>query len=260
MWTLRERPIFIGRAIVKMHHRSSSDRAIFIWHGHDRHRTVATNRDYGALKEDTRTHLGSPRCGDGNRTVDTRWGWNGGSRLCDRDSQSRDRDSRSWGNPKSKWSRLDTWTHRTHLDKIERWGFDDRVDHGHDQCVIVAIDWPFTGSNIPHFSREFPFKNRCFSLFFLNSWLNHEGIKQFERKILSSSWSPTFRLDFDQNRSGIDHEFHRISSGFPLNAEPPRGRNQEKFASIWGNWIPIFVEIGLVVRFDQLSGGNLSFN
>ena len=26
---------------------------------------------------------------------------------------------------------------------------------------IVAIDWPFTGSNGPHFSREFPFKNQC---------------------------------------------------------------------------------------------------
>ena len=51
--------------------------------------------------------------------------------------------------------------------------------------------------------------------------------------------------------------FHRI---FPLNAERAWGRNQAKSASIWVNWSPIFVEIGLVVRFDRLSGGNLSFN
>ena len=59
-WTLRQGPIFIGRATVKMHHISSSDRAIFIGHDHDRHRMVATNRDYGTSKEDTRTHLDSP--------------------------------------------------------------------------------------------------------------------------------------------------------------------------------------------------------
>ena len=73
-----------------------------------------------------------------------------------------------------------------------------------------------TGSNSPEFARKIPFKNRCIPSCFLNSWLNREGIKWFERKILSSSWSPAFRLDFDQNQSGIDHEFHRISSDFPL--------------------------------------------
>ena len=51
--------------------------------------------------------------------------------------------------------------------------------------------------------------------------------------------------------------FHRILS---LNVERPRGRNQAKSASIRVNGSPIFVEIGLVVRFDRSSGGNLSFN
>ena len=44
-WTLRERLIFIGRTMVKMHHISSADHAIFIGHDHDCHRTVATNHD-----------------------------------------------------------------------------------------------------------------------------------------------------------------------------------------------------------------------
>ena len=82
-------------------------------------------------------------------------------------------------------------------------------DRGHE------ISLP-TGSNDPKIVRKFSFKNRCIPSCFLISWLNREGIKRFERKILSSSWSPAFRLDFDQNRSGIDHEFHRISLDFPL--------------------------------------------
>ena len=68
-WMVRERLIIIRRAIVRMHHTSSSDRAIFNGHDHDSHRTVATNRDYGASKEDTWTHLDSPRCGDGDQTA-----------------------------------------------------------------------------------------------------------------------------------------------------------------------------------------------
>ena len=71
---------------------------------------------------------------------------------------------------------------------------------------------------------------------------------------------PAFRLDFDQNQSGIDHEFYRISSDYPLNAERPLARNQAKSASIQVNWSPILTTIGLVMRFDQLLGGNLSFN
>ena len=51
--------------------------------------------------------------------------------------------------------------------------------------------------------------------------------------------------------------FHRI---FPVNAERPRGRNQAKSALIRKNWSHILAAIRLVVRFDRLLGGSLSFN
>ena len=53
----------------------------------------------------------------------------------------------------------------------------------------------------------------------------------------------------ERDWSQISPWIHRI---FPLNSERPRGR-------IHKNWSPILAEIGLVVRFDWLSGGNLSF-
>ena len=59
-WMLQERPIFIGRTTLKMHHIYSSDHAIFMVHDHDRHRTIVINLDHDASGEDTRcisTHL-----------------------------------------------------------------------------------------------------------------------------------------------------------------------------------------------------------
>ena len=92
-------------------------------------------------------------------------------------------------------SRGDTWAHLVHLDAmipIVWWthiqvaivSHDHRVivaqllrDRGHDRLAlmahdhraIVAINRPFTGSNGPHISRKFPFKNRCVLSLLLNS-------------------------------------------------------------------------------------------
>ena len=72
------------------------------------------------------------------------------------------------------------------------------------------------GSNGQDFRAKIPFKNWCIPSYFLTlDWIMKELSDLKER-----SWvlrdPPAFRLNFDQNRSGIDHEFHRISSNFPL--------------------------------------------
>ena len=49
---------------------------------------------------------------------------------------------------------------------------------------------PTTASIGHDLLENFPFKNRCISLFFFNFWLIREEIKKISRKISSSSWSP----------------------------------------------------------------------
>ena len=70
---------------------------------------------------------------------------------------------------------------------------------------------------------------------------------------------PAFRLDFEAIGAGLITNFSLISSNFPLEFRTSTRKNPSKFASIHENWSPILAAIGLVVRFDRLSGGNLSF-
>ena len=84
-------------------------------------------------------------------------------------------------------------------------------------------------------------------------WLKKKDLKFFVISLRKDSILIKIRVGLIMNSIG----FHRI---FPLNAERLRGRNQAKFASIRVNWSPIIAENRLVVRFDWLSGGNLSFN
>ena len=70
---------------------------------------------------------------------------------------------------------------------------------------------------------------------------------------------PAFRLDCEAIGAGLITNFSLISSNFPLEFRTSTRKNPSKFASIHENWSPILAEIGLVVRFDRLSGGNLSF-
>ena len=106
---------------------------------------------------------------------------------------------------------------------------------------------------------NFPFKNPCILPLFLNFWSIREEINRILRKISSSSWSPAFRLDCKAIGVGLIANFSLISSNFPLEFQTSARKNRSKFASIHENWSPILAKIGLVVRFDRLSGGNLSF-
>ena len=70
---------------------------------------------------------------------------------------------------------------------------------------------------------------------------------------------PAFRLDCEAIGAGLITNFSLISSNFPIEFRTSTRKNPSKFASIHENWSPILAAIGLVVRFDRLSGGNLSF-
>ena len=69
-----------------------------------------------------------------------------------------------------------------------------------------------------------------------------------------------FRLNRDPIGAGFVVINRLISSNFPLELRTSVRKKPVKFASIRVNWSPIFVAIGLVVRFNQLSDGNLSFD
>ena len=84
-------------------------------------------------------------------------------------------------------------------------------------------------------------------------------IKQISRKISSSSWSPAFRLNCEAIGAGLIANSPLISSNFPLEFRTSTRKNPSKFTSIHENWSPIIAEIRLVVIFDRLSWGNLSF-
>ena len=190
-----------------------------------------------------RRHMDSSQRGDGDRTAETNSSEDRGSwSLLDRGWQS--------------WPDCRAIVARSPRDH----GHDRLALMAHDHRAIVAINRPFTRSNGQQFLQKFPFKNRCILSLFLNSWLNREGIKQFLGKILSSSWSPAFRLDCDPIGAGLITKFHRILSNFPLKRRMSLRKKQCKFASIRVNWSPIFAKIGLAVRFDRLSDGNLSFD
>ena len=71
---------------------------------------------------------------------------------------------------------------------------------------------------------------------------------------------PAFRLDVDQIGAGLFTNFHRISSNFPLERRTSARKKSRKIHFSQSDLKPIFAAIGLVVRFDWLSGGDLSFN
>ena len=84
-------------------------------------------------------------------------------------------------------------------------------------------------------------------------------LSEFRGRSLVHRVSPAFRLDCEAIRAGLITNFSLISSNFPLEFRTSTRKNPSKFASIHENWSPILAEIGLVVRFDRLSWGNLSF-
>ena len=126
-------------------------------------------------------------------------------------------------------------------------------------CDRAHQSAPMTASNSLNFWAKILFKNDVFSHLFFKFWLIHEAIKRIWSKIISSSWSPMFTLDCEAIRARFIANSSLISSNFPLEFRTSMRKNPSKFASIHENWNPILAEIGLVVRFDRLSRGNLSF-
>ena len=84
-------------------------------------------------------------------------------------------------------------------------------------------------------------------------------LSEFRGRSLVYRVTPAFKLDCEAIGAGLITTFSLISLNFPLEFRTSTRKNPSKFASIYENWSPILAEIGLVVRFDRLSGGNLNF-
>ena len=114
--------------------------------------------------------------------------------------------------------------------------------------------------NRPRSSGQFPSLKACISLLCSSTFDRFmKELSEFRGRSLVHRDPPAFRLDCEAIGAGLIANFSLISSNFPLEFRTSTRKNPTKFASIHENWSPILEAIGLVVRFDRLSGGNLSF-
>ena len=114
--------------------------------------------------------------------------------------------------------------------------------------------------NWPRYSDQFPSLEACIPLFCSLTFDRLvKKLSEFRGRSLVHPVPPAFRLDCEAIGAGLITNFSLISSNFPLEFRTSTRKNPSKFASIHENWSPILATIGLVVRFDRLSGGNLSF-
>ena len=114
--------------------------------------------------------------------------------------------------------------------------------------------------NWPRYSGRFPSLKPCISLFCSSTFDRLvKKLSEFRGRSIVHRVPPVFRLDCEAIGAGLITNFSLISLNFPLEFRTSTRKNPSKFASIHENWSPILAEIGLVVRFDRLSGGNLSF-
>ena len=84
-------------------------------------------------------------------------------------------------------------------------------------------------------------------------------LSKFRGRSLVHRDPPGFRLNSEGIGVGLITNFSLISSNFPLEFRKSVRKDPSKFTPIRANWSLILVAIGLVVRFDRLSRGNLSF-
>ena len=84
-------------------------------------------------------------------------------------------------------------------------------------------------------------------------------LSEFRGRSLVHRDPPAFRLDSEGIGAGLITNSYLISSNFPLEFRKSVRKDPIKFTPIRANWSLILVEIKLVVRFDRLSRGNLSF-
>ena len=110
------------------------------------------------------------------------------------------------------------------------------------------------------FGPIFPTLKACISLLCSSTFDQFvKKLSKFRGRSLIHRDPPAFRLDCEAIGAGLIANFSLILSNFPLEFQTSTRKNPSKFASIHENWSPILTAIGLVVRFDRLSGGNLSF-
>ena len=117
----------------------------------------------------------------------------------------------------------------------------------------IAFNWPRSSDQFPSLKACIPLS--C-SLTFDRLV---KKLSKFRGRSLVHRVLPAFRLDCEAIGAGLITNFSLISSNFPLEFRTSTRKNPSKFASIHENWSTILAAIGLVVRFDRLSGGNLSF-
>ena len=129
------------------------------------------------------------------------------------------------------------------------------------ESLPLPIKPPLRSSSIGHDLRgNFFFKKPMYFFFcFLTFDRLVKKLSEFRGRSLFHRVPPAFKLDCEAIGAGLITNFSLISSNFPLEFRTSTRKNPSKFASIHENWSPILAAIGLVVRFDRLSGGNLSF-
>ena len=84
-------------------------------------------------------------------------------------------------------------------------------------------------------------------------------LSEFRGRSLVHRDPPAFRLVSEGIGAGLIANSSLISLNFPLEFRKSVRKDPSKFTPIRANWSLILVAIVLVVRFDQLSRGNLSF-
>ena len=84
-------------------------------------------------------------------------------------------------------------------------------------------------------------------------------LSEFRGRSLVHRGPPAFRLNSEGIGAGLITNSFLISSNFPLEFRKSVRKDPSKFTPICANWSLILVAIGLVVIFDRLSRGNLSF-
>ena len=84
-------------------------------------------------------------------------------------------------------------------------------------------------------------------------------LSKFRGRSLVHRDPPAFRLDSEGIGAGLIANSSLISSNFPIEFRKSVRKEPSKFTPIRANWSLILVAIGLKVRFDRLSRGNLSF-
>ena len=127
--------------------------------------------------------------------------------------------------------------------------------------AIVAIDSaPRPRQMAGNFGPNFLFKTMYSPLLCASTFDRLvKKLSEFRGRSLVHRDSPAFRLDSEGIGAGLIANSSLISSNFPLEFRKSVRKDPSKFTPIRANWSSILVAIGLVVRFDRLSRGNLSF-